>query len=136
MSLTLDEQLECMVSQVEPKLDPERPHFITEFPIGLASLSRPKPGDPSVAERFELFAGGLELANAFGELTDPDIQRLRCEDELKEREQESKPYQPLDEEFLGALEEGCPPSSGIALGVDRLVMLLTGAQTIDDVLAF
>ncbi len=134
--LSLDQQLECMVSQVEPALDRSRPIFITEFPIGLASLAREKPSDHSVAERFELFIGGLELANAFGELTDAKAQRARCENEVKERQELGKNNQPMDEDFLGALEEGCPPSSGIALGIDRLIMLLTDARTIDQVLPF
>ena len=135
-TLTLDQQLECMVTQVEPALDRSRPIFITEFPIGLASLARPKPTDKSVAERFELFIGGLELANAFGELTDPAVQRDRCLNEIQERQELGKNHQPLDEEFLKALAEGCPPASGIALGVDRLIMLLTDSHTIDQVLPF
>ena len=135
-SLSLDQQLECMVTQVEPALDPTRPHFITEFPIGLASLARPKPTDDTVAERFELFIGGLELANAFGELTDEVVQRQRCEAEIEERHKQGKSKQPRDEDFLGALNEGCPPASGIALGIDRLMMLLANADSIDEVLAF
>jgi lysyl-tRNA synthetase class 2 len=135
-ALSADEQLECMVSVVEPLLDRSRPIFITEFPIELASLARPKPGDCAVAERFELFLGGLEIANAFGELTNAKIQKERCGDEIQERADLDKPHQPLDEEFLAALEEGCPPASGIALGLDRLVMLLTNSTTIDQVISF
>ena len=135
-TLSVEEQLECMVSVVEPRLDRSRPIFVTEFPIELASLARPKPGNAAVAERFELFLGGLEIANAFGELTNGQTQRRRCEDEIKERADLGKSHQPLDEEFLSALEEGCPPASGIALGLDRLVMLLTNSSTIDQVVSF
>jgi lysyl-tRNA synthetase class 2 len=135
-SLSPDDQLQIMVDSVEKRLDPTRPVFITEFPRALASLARPKPGNDGVAERFELFIGGLELANAFSELTDPMEQRRRCLSEIEERRALGKPHQPTDEAFLGALEEGMPPSSGIALGFDRLVMLLTDSRTIDDVLAF
>lgn len=135
-TLSPDEQLEVMVSTVEPALDPHRPVFITDFPIALASLARPRPDNSAVAERFELFMGGLELANAFGELTDAAEQRRRCQSEIDERAALGKRFQPMDEAFLDAMSAGLPPSSGIALGLDRLVMLLTDSASIDDVLAF
>lgn len=119
----------------EEAFDPS-PRFITEWPAPTASLARLKPGDPTVAERVELYAGGLELANGFAELTDPAEQRRRFEADLAQRTALGLPPVPLDEAFLAALEEGMPPAAGMALGVDRLVMLLTGATHIRDVLPF
>jgi len=89
-----------------------------------------------VAERFELYAGGLELANAFGELTDPDEQLRRLQDDQAQRERQGAAPYPIDMRFIEALREGIPPSAGIALGVDRLVMLLCDADQIDQVTAF
>ena len=89
-----------------------------------------------MAERFEAYVGGVELANAFGELTDPIEQRARFEDDLGVRRARGLPQYPIDERFLAALGEGLPPSAGIALGVDRLAMLVLGARTIDEVVAF
>ena len=100
----------------------------------MAALSRRKPEDPRLAERFELYVCGLELANAFGELTDPVEQRARfLADQAKKQALYSETY-PVDEDFLAALESGLPPSAGIALGFDRLVMLATAAPDIEDVL--
>jgi len=124
------------LERVEPQLGRGRPTILYEWPAYLAALARAKPGDPSVVERFELFAGGLELANAFGELTDPVEQRARLEADLAARRRLGKPLYPIDERFLAALEEGLPPSAGIALGLDRLVMLLVGATSIREVLSF
>jgi lysyl-tRNA synthetase class 2 len=121
--------------RIEARLAPE-PLLVTEWPAPTASLARLKPGDPSVAERVELYAGGLELANGFAELTDPAEQRRRFEADLAARRAQGLPPVPLDEAFLAALEEGMPPAAGMALGVERLVMLLTGAETLRDVLAF
>jgi lysyl-tRNA synthetase class 2 len=135
-SLTPDHWFAALVDKVEPTLGVERPEFVIEWPIELASLSRPHPENPRVAERFELYLGRLELANAFAELTDSQEQRRRCELDNAEREASGKPVLPVDEDFLGALEAGMPPSAGIAMGFDRLVMVLTDAATIDDVLAF
>ena len=107
-----------------------------DYPAAAAALSRRKPADPRVAERWELYIGGLEIANAFSELTDPVEQRARFEACAAERRALGKPVYPLDEDFLAALESGLPSASGIALGVDRLVMLLAGALSLDDVLPF
>jgi lysyl-tRNA synthetase class 2 len=126
----------ALVERVEPTLGAEAPEFLTEWPAALASLSRRKADDPEVAERFELYLGGLELANAFAELTDPVEQRARCEADNAERRSLKRPELPLDPRFLGALEAGLPPSAGIALGFDRLAMLLTDSADIADVLAF
>ena len=115
---------------------PPAPLLVAEWPAPAASLARLKPGDPSVAERLELYAGGLELANGFAELTDPAEQRRRFAADQAARAAQGLPPVPLDEAFLAALEEGMPPAAGMALGVDRLVLLLTGAETLRDVLPF
>jgi lysyl-tRNA synthetase class 2 len=128
--------LTALVERVEPTLGAEHPEFLTEWPIELASLSRRSATDPAVSERFELYLGQLELANAFAELTDADEQRARCMADNAERTALGRPPLPLDERFLGALAAGMPPSTGIALGFDRLVMILTDAATIDEVSAF
>ncbi len=126
-----------LVDKVEPALASTcRPVFMVEYPASMASLARLSPNDPSTAERFELYAGGLELANGFAELTDPVEQRKRFEDEESARRVAGKQPYTIDERFLHALESGLAPCAGIALGVDRLVMLLTGAEKIDDVVAF
>ncbi len=114
----------------------ERPTFVVDWPAPLAALARRKPANPIVVERFEAYIGGVELANAFGELTDPVEQRSRFVDDQFAREERGKPVYPIDEKLIRALEEGLPPSAGCALGVDRLVMLVTGAPTISDVLTF
>jgi lysyl-tRNA synthetase class 2 len=101
----------------------------------MAALSRIKPGNPAVAERFELYAGGLELANGFSELNDPAEQRERFQDANRRRTENRQPALPIPEPYLNELVN-MPPSAGIAMGIDRLVMLFTGATHIDDVLAF
>jgi elongation factor P--(R)-beta-lysine ligase len=124
------------LDKVEPQLGRERPTIIYEWPAYLGALARRKPNDPGVVERFELFAGGLELANAFGELCDPVEQRARLEADIAERRRLGKEIYPIDERFLAALDEGLPPSAGVALGLDRLAMLVLGAKRIKDVLTF
>lgn len=121
--------------EVEQRLPPE-PLLVVDWPAPLASLARLKPDDPTLAERVELYAGGLELANGFAELTDPVEQRRRFEKDLADRKAQGLPQVPLDEAFLGALAEGMPPAAGMALGVDRLVMYLTAAPDITHVLPF
>lgn len=124
------------VEKLEPCLGKENPVFLTEWPACMASLARLMPHDPTVADRFELYAGGLELANGFGELLDAELQRKRSLADLEERRHRGLPLYPLDERFLEALAEGCPPVSGVALGIDRLIMLWWGAKHIRQVLAF
>jgi lysyl-tRNA synthetase class 2 len=119
--------------KVEPRLGRGRATILCEYPISEAALARPKPGDPRVAERFELYACGVELANAFGELTDPAEQRRRFEADMDEKQRIYGERYPIDEDFLAALAL-MPQASGIALGFDRLVMLATGARRIEDVL--
>ena len=127
----------AFVARVEPALAAlDRPLFLVDWPVKLAALARRKPDDPALVERFEAYVGGIELANAFGELTDPLEQRARFLDDLATRAARRLPQHPLDERLLAALTEGLPPSAGIALGLDRLVMLLLGARHIRDVLAF
>ncbi|MGW9329760.1 EF-P lysine aminoacylase EpmA [Bosea sp. NPDC055594] len=122
-----------LAEKVEPHLGRGRATILCEYPISEAALARPKPGDPRVAERFELFACGVELANAFGELTDPAEQRRRFEADMDEKERIYGERYPIDEDFLAALG-AMPEASGIALGFDRLVMLCTDARRIEDVL--
>lgn len=119
---------------IEPKLGFDAPCILYDYPAHMAALSRKKPDDPRFAERFELYMAGVELANAFGELTDPVEQRARIEEDLVLKERLYGIRYPVDEEFLAALERGMPPSGGIALGIDRLCMLASGAEDIQDVL--
>jgi len=121
--------------EIESNLGFGTPTFLYDYPASMAALSRKKPGNPQVAERFELYVAGLELANAFSELTDPVEQRRRfIEEEQARRAARLAPY-PLPERFLEALET-LPDCAGIALGIERLVMLLLGAEDIRDVVAF
>jgi lysyl-tRNA synthetase class 2 len=122
-----------LVERVEPNLGIGRPTILYEYPVAEAALARPAAADPRVAERFELYACGVELANAFGELTDPAEQRRRFEAEMAEKARLHGERYPLDEDFLAALNS-MPAASGIALGFDRLVMLLTGAPRIEQVM--
>jgi len=122
-----------IVERVEPHLGLGRATILDEYPVAEAALARPTARDPRVAERFELYACGVELANAFGELTDPTEQRRRFEAEMTEKMRVYGEGYPLDEDFLAALAH-MPEASGIALGFDRLVMLATGASRIEQVL--
>jgi lysyl-tRNA synthetase class 2 len=123
-----------MLDRIEPHLGMGRPTMLADYPISMAALARPKPEDPRLAERFELYACGVELANAFGELTDAATQRSRFEADMALKERLYGERYPIDEDFLAALTHGMPVSSGIALGVDRLIMLATHAPSIDAVL--
>ncbi len=125
-----------LIEQVEPNLGRDAPVFLTGYPAAMASLARLDPNDPTVADRFEAYVDGVELCNGFGELTDPVEQRRRLAADQRARQERGKTVYPLDERFLAALEEGMPPSGGNALGMDRLVMLLLGAEHIDEVVAF
>jgi lysyl-tRNA synthetase class 2 len=121
---------------VEPSLDADRPVFIYDFPPWQAGLARLRSGEPVVAERFELFLGGMELANGFRELADPREQRARFEQDLARRAAAGMASPPMDERLLEALEAGLPDCSGVAMGLDRLLMFLAGVDTIGEVLAF
>jgi lysyl-tRNA synthetase class 2 len=119
--------------RVEPRLGLERPTVLYEYPLPEAALAQVSPRDPRVAERFELYACGVELANGFGELTDAALQRARFAADMDKKERVYGTRYPLDEDFLAALAR-MPAASGVALGFDRLVMLATGAPHIDQVL--
>jgi elongation factor P--(R)-beta-lysine ligase len=123
------------LERVEPMLGRERPTFLVDYPASMASLARLKSADPTVAERFELYAQGLELANGFSELTDAAEQRRRLQEEQAVRRAAGRPVYALDERFLEAVGR-MPPSSGVAVGLDRLLMLLLGAERIEEVLLF
>ncbi|ACA14948.1 Lysine--tRNA ligase [Methylobacterium sp. 4-46] len=122
-----------LVERIEPHLGLGRATILCDYPIPEAALARPSPADPRVAERFELYACGVELANGFGELTDADEQRRRFAAEMDEKERIYGERYPVDEDFLAALAR-MPEASGIALGFDRLVMLATGARRIEEVI--
>lgn len=127
---------ELMLERVEPWLAAQGAVFVTHWPTQLAVLARRCDHDPRVAERFELYVDGVELANGFGELTDPIEQRERFEQDNAQRRALGKPEQPYPQRFLDVLESGLPESSGVALGVDRLLMLRLGADSISEVLPF
>jgi elongation factor P--(R)-beta-lysine ligase len=122
-----------LVARIEPQLGIGRPAILYEYPRCEAALARAAPHDPRVAERFELYACGVELANGFGELTDTAEQRRRFDAEMDEKERLYGERYPLDEDFLAALSH-MPEASGVALGFDRLVMLVLGAPRIDDII--
>jgi lysyl-tRNA synthetase class 2 len=122
-----------LVERIEPHIGNGRATLLTEYPSHEAALARPKPSDPRVAERFELFMCGVELANGFGELTDPVEQRKRLEAEMDRKERLYGERYPIDEDFIAALAH-MPPASGCALGFDRLVMLAARAARVDQVI--
>ena len=122
-----------LVERIEPRLGEGRPTLLDRYPVAEAALARRSEDDPRVAERFELYACGVELANGFGELTDAAEQRRRFVSEMDEKARVYGERYPVDEDFLAALE-GMPRASGVALGLDRLVMLASGAERIDDVI--
>jgi lysyl-tRNA synthetase class 2 len=110
--------------------------FVYDYPISQAALARAKPGDARYAERFELFYDGLELANGFSELTDASQQRNRFETDNRMRKQQGLIEYPIDQKFLAALESGLPECAGVAIGLDRLLMVLLDLDSIDQVLSF
>ena len=124
------------LEKVEPALRGKGTIFLTEYPASMAAMAKLKESDPTVAERVEAYIAGLELANGFTELNDPQEQRQRFATDRQKRCQAGFAVHPLDGEFLEMLEQGMPPAAGIALGVDRLVMLLTDAAEIADVISF
>jgi lysyl-tRNA synthetase class 2 len=122
------------LDRIEPRLGLGAPTILYDYPLSMGALARRHPADPRLAERFEVYICGLELANAFGELTDPAEQRARFRaDQARKRQLYGQAY-PIDEDFLAALEHGLPACAGIALGFDRLVMLAVGAADIEEVL--
>ena len=113
-----------------------QPTVIYEFPAVVSPLSKNKPDEPDWVERFEIFAGQMELSNGFSELNDPEEQRRRFEQQLKERERGDEEAHQMDEDYIRALSFGMPPAGGVGVGVDRVAMLLTDSHTIRDVILF
>jgi lysyl-tRNA synthetase class 2 len=125
---------ELLKTFVRPRLI--QPAIVFDYPVSMSPLAKNKPGEERVAERFQAFAGGLEFANAYTELNDPIEQRERFEEQLRERGGEEEERWTIDEDFLTALEYGMPPTGGLGVGIDRLVMVLTGQQSIREVILF
>jgi lysyl-tRNA synthetase class 2 len=132
--ITNDNVFELFESTVEHGLI--QPTFITQFPKPISPLSKASPSDPSVAERFELYIVGMEVANGFSELNDPEEQYERFRDQVKQRERGDEEAMVMDEDYIRALSYGMPPAAGIGIGIDRFVMLLTNKQSIRDVILF
>jgi len=132
-----DDLLDLILTHlIEAKLGHCQPTFIHDYPASQAALARVRPGKPPCAERFEVFIEGLELANGYHELTDPETQRQRFEVDLDARRSAGLPEVPIDENLLAAMDHGLPECAGVALGVDRLVMLAAGTREIAEVVAF
>jgi lysyl-tRNA synthetase class 2 len=126
--------LELFEAHVEHEL--VQPTFITNFPKPISPLSKASPANPSVAERFELYISGMEIANGFSELNDPEEQYERFRDQVRQRERGDEEAMLMDEDYIRALSYGMPPAAGIGIGIDRLVMLLTNRTSIRDVILF
>jgi lysyl-tRNA synthetase class 2 len=125
-----------LAAVLEPRLGRGRPTFLLDFPASQAALARLRPGDPPVAERFEVYVEGIELANGFHELADPEEQRRRFTEDLARRRSAGLPTLPVPESLLAALEAGFPACAGVALGIDRLLLARTGGRSLTEVLAF
>jgi lysyl-tRNA synthetase class 2 len=125
---------ELFTHLVQPEL--QRPTFLVDFPVETSPLARVSRTNPNVVERFELFVAGMEVANSFSEQNDPDAQRRAFEAQGAARAKGDDEAQPLDEDYLRALEYGMPPTGGVGIGLDRLVMLATDSRSIRDVLLF
>ena len=133
-----DESAGRVVELFEELAEPHliQPTFITDFPKPVSPLSKASPTDPSIAERFEYFVGGLESANGFSELNDPEEQYQRFKDQVTQRERGDEEAMVMDEDYIRALSYGMPPAAGIGIGIDRLIMLLANKHSIRDVILF
>jgi len=120
----------------EKTIDPARPTFVLDYPSALSPLTRPKRDEPEIAERWDLFIGGMEIGPAYTELNDPDIQEAKFREQLQGIDDEESTFRNLDEDFLRALKVGMPPAGGLGLGIDRIVMLMTNQRSIRDVILF
>ena len=125
---------DLLSKHVEPKI--VNPTFIVDYPKELSPFAKDHRSEPGLVERFECFAGGMEFANAFTELNDPDEQRARFEQQQRHAAEGDEETQPFDEDFIQALEHGMPPTGGIGIGIDRLVMLLAGKRSMREVVLF
>ncbi|MCH2144604.1 MAG: lysine--tRNA ligase [Phycisphaerales bacterium] len=122
--------------RAEPTIDPAEPTFVLDYPSAISPLTRPHRDDPSIAERVDIFIGGMEIGPAYTELNDPDIQLSKFTEQLRGVDDEESTFRSLDEEFLDALRVGMPPAGGLGLGIDRIVILLTDSASIRDVILF
>jgi lysyl-tRNA synthetase class 2 len=133
-NVTAENLLELFEQHVEHKLI--QPTFIYNYPKAISPLSKASPNDPAIAERFELFIAGMEVANGFSELNDPEEQYQRFKDQMQQRERGDEEAMLMDEDYIRALSYGMPPAAGIGIGIDRFVMLVTNRQSIRDVILF
>ncbi|HYD00481.1 MAG TPA: amino acid--tRNA ligase-related protein, partial [Phycisphaerales bacterium] len=131
---------ELFEEYAEKSVDPTRPTFITDYPSAISPLTRPKTGNPALADRADLFIAGMEIAPHYTELNDPDVQSAKFREQLAggdaDKNAEEQTFRTYDEDFINALKVGMPPAGGMGLGIDRLVMLLTNQRTIRDVVLF
>jgi lysyl-tRNA synthetase class 2 len=125
---------DLLAKHVEPGL--QQPTFVLDYPVELSPFAKAHRSEPGLVERFEAYAGGMEIANAFTELNDPDVQRERFEAQARYAAEGDEETQPMDEAFLQALEQGMPPTGGIGVGIDRVVMLLTGRHSLREIVLF
>jgi lysyl-tRNA synthetase class 2 len=133
-NVTDENVLELFEQHVEHNLN--QPTFIYNYPKSISPLSKASPTDPTIAERFELFIAGMEVANGFSELNDPAEQYQRFNDQMQQRERGDEEAMLMDEDYIRALSYGMPPAAGIGIGIDRFVMLVTNRQSIRDVILF